>query len=598
MKIFKNKVGRPSNEIIKKRRIITSLVCLFVIILGVSLYFILNNNITNNRASIFNSSPVLKVTPLFSKREVAKGTVVNYSIRIKNLTTERYYYMFTVNMGNQSQSTACTEFSNINKLKKYNLKISHNNTFIKYAIYYDSNCTKEYKSGKTRPVNIKEITTTTGKTKTLTAKFKANGADSIGDKTLSCTTKTGTCTVKAPTIARKGYKILGWSEGLLLSSKYKVGDEITLKKRTTTFYAKTRSTFGSYKVKTDYSYSNNNSKVAYDTLVDITAKFINETEDKYYFKWTTYSGNELNFDGDCIEFKNGDVKYVSLKINDVNRYGMITIYKDSTCKTKYKSYKTNRFSANDYVSNNSINEQNSYHYSLLNARQKKIYKYLYDKKDNFIKGKDIYFSLLNVSLGSINSKEVMNVHESLYLDHPEFFLINTYNQPTYYSSAFGIISMSFLNKSKASTLSNKLKSIDSVVNKVVANAKKKHNDYEKVKYVHDYIINNMSYKLNTALSIDGYTVKTGQCMTYAFMMTYALNKLNIKSIYVTGKANGGAHAWNYVNLNNKWYFLDATWDDTSNLARRYFLLGSNSKYSKGHVPTSNYKYPTLSKSNY
>ena len=58
--------------------------------------------------------------------------------------------------------------------------------------------------------------------------------------------------------------------------------------------------------------------------------------------------------------------------------------------------------------------------------------------------------------------------------------------------------------------------------------------------------------------------------------------------YVTGNA-GGPHAWNIVKINKKWYYLDATWDDPSNvLSYNYFLIGSK-KMNKDHSLDKYYK---------
>lgn len=35
----------------------------------------------------------------------------------------------------------------------------------------------------------------------------------------------------------------------------------------------------------------------------------------------------------------------------------------------------------------------------------------------------------------------------------------------------------------------------------------------------------------------------------------------IKSMVVEGTADGQAHAWNLVYINNKWRHVDCTWDD-------------------------------------
>lgn len=72
------------------------------------------------------------------------------------------------------------------------------------------------------------------------------------------------------------------------------------------------------------------------------------------------------------------------------------------------------------------------------------------------------------------------------------------------------------------------------------------------------------------------------------------------------------HAWNYVQIDNYWYAIDATWDDpistsgfvSQSAKERYFLKGS-SDMIKDHMPSGQFteggkvfSYPPLSTANY
>lgn len=96
--------------------------------------------------------------------------------------------------------------------------------------------------------------------------------------------------------------------------------------------------------------------------------------------------------------------------------------------------------------------------------------------------------------------------------------------------------------------------------------------HEKIKVIHDYILNNtkydkdrsdkniIKYKSDTAYGVlfEGY----GLCSGYTDTMMLFLEKFNIKN-YKISTTN---HIWNSVYLDNAWYNLDLTWDDpiTSN----------------------------------
>ena len=55
---------------------------------------------------------------------------------------------------------------------------------------------------------------------------------------------------------------------------------------------------------------------------------------------------------------------------------------------------------------------------------------------------------------------------------------------------------------------------------------------------------------------------TGVCESYTEIFGLLLNFAGVENIRVSGKGNGGGHAWNLVKLDNgEWYWYDLTWDD-------------------------------------
>lgn len=110
-------------------------------------------------------------------------------------------------------------------------------------------------------------------------------------------------------------------------------------------------------------------------------------------------------------------------------------------------------------------------------------------------------------------------------------------------------------------------------------------DKEKVKTIHDYIINNTKYDTekisgvtrnnsNNAYGvlIDGY----GICSGYTDAMALFLNKMNIQNIKVSSEK----HIWNLVYIDGEWKNLDLTFDDPvydppqDVLSEDYFLIDS------------------------
>ena len=90
---------------------------------------------------------------------------------------------------------------------------------------------------------------------------------------------------------------------------------------------------------------------------------------------------------------------------------------------------------------------------------------------------------------------------------------------------------------------------------------------DQIRAIHDYIINNSKYDSNrTDNNIIEYKSDiaygpliegVGICGGYADAMAIFLNDLGIKNY----KVSSAAHIWNAVNIYDKWYHLDLTWDD-------------------------------------
>ena len=106
--------------------------------------------------------------------------------------------------------------------------------------------------------------------------------------------------------------------------------------------------------------------------------------------------------------------------------------------------------------------------------------------------------------------------------------------------------------------------IDSIIKSKI---KKGMTNKQKIKTIHDYIINNgkyatdeirkkypnRSYNKANDILIDG----VGLCSAYSDAMALFLYEFNIDNY----KIASNTHIWNLVKINNKWLHLDPTWDD-------------------------------------
>ncbi len=109
------------------------------------------------------------------------------------------------------------------------------------------------------------------------------------------------------------------------------------------------------------------------------------------------------------------------------------------------------------------------------------------------------------------------------------------------------------------------------------------NDLEKALIIHDYIILKIEYATKNdgtpsdeiwAHNMIGVASKNlGVCESYAKTYMYLCLKNGVKSIIVTGTANGDQHAWNYIKIADNWYGVDCTWDDTGKSGVTHIFFG-------------------------
>jgi hypothetical protein len=123
-------------------------------------------------------------------------------------------------------------------------------------------------------------------------------------------------------------------------------------------------------------------------------------------------------------------------------------------------------------------------------------------------------------------------------------------------------------------------------------------DYDKVKTIHDFIINTCAYDTSTedpydlpdsSFSIEGVIIKeVAVCQGYAETFKLFMNLLDVENQFVIGTADGISHAWNLVKIDGNWYHVDTTWDDPSSedgeqLLRYDYFLVNDEQISENHI---------------
>lgn len=128
------------------------------------------------------------------------------------------------------------------------------------------------------------------------------------------------------------------------------------------------------------------------------------------------------------------------------------------------------------------------------------------------------------------------------------------------------------------------KAFQEKVNDIIAKADDSWDTYEKALYIHDYLLDNTEYGLGD--KFDGQSVPVestaygclikgkATCLGYSKAFKLLADKLGIESGVVYGTSENVPYSWNYVKVDNEYYWLDATWDDLASKTEKiyyYFL---------------------------
>ena len=281
---------------------------------------------------------------------------------------------------------------------------------------------------------------------------------------------------------------------------------------------------------------------------------------------------------------------------------------------------------------------NKYFYNQLDETSKTIYKALESNKENMKSGTyriDFGDSFSDILNGENGQDELGDYYQSAIeaytYDNPDVFYLSPnkmYLNVETTTSASNITYNVYINCGNENNyFADEFTSQEQVENAIekveyvkdILLRRKTGDDYEDIKMVHDYLVDNIEY--DTSISADNiYDVygalvnRVAVCEGYARSFKYILDEMGIPCVLVIGTGTNSRgeierHAWNYVELQGNWYAVDCTWDDpiivgsgsvSKSSKYKYFLKGSSEFYSD-HTPSGQFtpggkefSYPTLS----
>lgn len=243
-------------------------------------------------------------------------------------------------------------------------------------------------------------------------------------------------------------------------------------------------------------------------------------------------------------------------------------------------------------------EKNEYYRNYNFTFVKNTDNFVVTEKDELL---DIYYTIVNSGMTDFTfycSPQYENCVKDVYDLANNQELVSTINNFVHPYNSFKSLSTDIESTGKVTLHLTKVYNDDMIVilnYKVDEIIKKEINQddeiRDKIKKIHDYIINNSSYdkersdnKIINYKSDNAYGVlleNYGLCGGYTDAMMLFLEKFNIPNYKISTEN----HVWNYVKIDDKWWHLDLTWDDPVSLDGKnildnsYFLINDATLFS-------------------
>lgn len=217
------------------------------------------------------------------------------------------------------------------------------------------------------------------------------------------------------------------------------------------------------------------------------------------------------------------------------------------------------------------------YYAMLDEKGKHLYRQIYANSNEL---NQIFAPVEDISAGQLRT-----VFQAVYNDHPELFWLDTAYLCKYKQNGQCVeIDLRF--NRTALDLDGAKAAFHENAESVLFGAGGLQSDYEKERFVHDALIDRITYNMGAEMNQSAYSaLVNGQtvCAGYARAYQYLLQQLGIPCYYCTGYA-GENHAWNIVELEDGYYNVDTTWDDTDTEDGRYdYFNKTDEDYAGTHV---------------
>ena len=271
-----------------------------------------------------------------------------------------------------------------------------------------------------------------------------------------------------------------------------------------------------------------------------------------------------------------------------------------------KNYRIHKILEADYEPKYYINElyksKEINYRMLLDKKEKNMYEEIIENFINYKTSFVVSMDNFDYSYDSLYFDKISEITNIIFMDHPELFYIGTFSMSKERGSNNVTIKPSYL-MSKDEYTKN-IEEIKLIINKVKEDTKEL-DEYEKVKYVYDYIGKSNTYgNVKDYMGQSAYSAFNKElspvCAGYSKASQILLSNIGINSLLIFGDAEyalflGDAHAWNVVEIDKKYYLYDVTMSSNLDGKEFYrgFLIDDND-----HKPWNKEASPYLNEKNY
>ena len=183
---------------------------------------------------------------------------------------------------------------------------------------------------------------------------------------------------------------------------------------------------------------------------------------------------------------------------------------------------------------------------------------------------------------TVTVSEIKNVLMAVYNDHPELFWLNTIFTCKYDKNKICVeltLDFNMTEDERIRSYRNFYNMTNSILSEV-----ENLGTYERERRLHDILIQRIEYDGGADMNQSAYSALVegkSVCAGYARAYQYLMQRLGIPCYYCTGYA-GEEHAWNIVALDDGYYNVDLTWDDTPGGEYDYFNK-TDEDYADTHI---------------